>query len=310
MRRSSSDLGWQVAEVAMVGKTVLVLGAGGNFGGAAAAALAAAGWQVSRYARGTDMGLAARGASLIVNGLNPPNYHAWARLIPEITASVLAAGRASGASILVPGNVYVFGTEPGPWGAATPHRPVARKGQVRAEMEARYHEAAGRGQKVVILRAGDFVAAGNAGTILNMVMLKAIARGRVTALGAPEVPHAWADLSDLGRATVALAEQLPALPAFNDIGFAGLTFSPADLAAEAARQLSRPVALKRFPWWALRLAAPVWELGRELLEMRYLYETPHSIDGGDFAHLLPGFSSKTLPQVVAEHLAARGLQGR
>lgn len=291
----------------MAGETALVLGAGGNFGGAAAAALAAAGWQVRRYARGTDMAAAAKGARLIVNGLNPPNYHAWARLIPEITASVLAAGAASGASVLVPGNVYVFGTQPGPWGATTPHRPVAKKGAIRAEMEARYREATGRGQQVIILRAGDFVAAGNAGTMLNIVMLKGIAKGKVTAMGPVGVAHAWADLADLGRATAALAGLLPTLPAFNDIGYEGLTFSAADLAAEAGRQMRRAVKIGQFPWWALRLAAPFWELGRELAEMRYLYATPHRIDGADFARLVPGFQGKTLAGVVAEHLAARGI---
>ena len=61
-------------------------------------------------------------ASLIVNGLNPPAYHDWDRLIPEITTQVLAAGRASGATLLVPGNVYPYGMEPGPWNALTPHR--------------------------------------------------------------------------------------------------------------------------------------------------------------------------------------------
>lgn len=291
----------------MNGKTVLILGASGNFGGAAAKAFAQAGWQVRAWARGSDMAAAAKGARLIVNALNPPKYHAWQRFIPEITTSVLAAARASGAPVLVPGNVYVFGTQPGPWGAATPHRPVARKGAIRAEMEARYREAAERGQKVVILRAGDFVAAENPGTILNMVVLKGVAKGRLTALGAPQVPRAYAGLGDLGRAAVALGGQIEALPAFSDIGFAGLTFSAADLAAEVARQLRRPVKVTGFPWWALRLASPFWELGRELGEMRYLYNTPHSIDGEDFARLVPGFAGMDLQQLVAAHLAARGL---
>ncbi|WP_372839940.1 epimerase [Phaeovulum sp.] len=291
----------------MRSKKALVLGAGGNFGGAAAAALAAAGWQVARYQRGTDMAAAAAGAELIVNGLNPPKYHAWATLIPEITTSVLAAGKASGAAIMVPGNVYVFGKQAGPWGAGTPHRPVARKGQIRAEMEARYRDAADRGQKAIIFRAGDFVSASNPGTIMNILMLNGIAKGKITALGAPDAPHAWAELSDLGRGVVALADQLPTLPAFNDIGFAGLTFSANELAAEAARRLQRPVTLKQFPWWALRLAAPFWEMGRELGEMRYLYDTPHSIDGSDFARLVPDFAAKKLAQVVDEHLVARGL---
>ena len=62
--------------------TVLVLGASGNFGARMAEAFAAAGWKVRRYRRGTDMAAAAKGADLIVNGLNPPMYHNWAQLIP------------------------------------------------------------------------------------------------------------------------------------------------------------------------------------------------------------------------------------
>ena len=44
------------------------------------------------------------GADVIDNGLNPPNYHNWAKLIPQITADVIAAAKASGATVLLPGN--------------------------------------------------------------------------------------------------------------------------------------------------------------------------------------------------------------
>ena len=88
-------------------QTVLICGASGLFGGQAAAAFVAAGWTVRKYQRGADMVAAAKGVVVIVNALNPPNYHAWDRLIPEITAQVIAAGLASGATVLVAGNVYV-----------------------------------------------------------------------------------------------------------------------------------------------------------------------------------------------------------
>ena len=96
-------------------KTVLVLGASGLFGSRAAQAFGAAGWQVRRYQRGTDMTAAAMGADVIVNGMNPPMYHNWAQLIPQITSQVLGAAKASGATVIVPGNVYPYGNQPGPW---------------------------------------------------------------------------------------------------------------------------------------------------------------------------------------------------
>jgi len=60
----------------MMEKTVLVLGASGLFGSHAAQAFAEAGWTVRRFRRGSDMAAAAQGAQVIVNGLNPPKYHA------------------------------------------------------------------------------------------------------------------------------------------------------------------------------------------------------------------------------------------
>ena len=282
-------------------RTVLILGASGHAGSAMSAAFGAAGWQVRRYARGTDVAAAARSADLIVNAMNPPAYHDWARQIPAITELAMTAARASGARVLIPGNVYVYGTEPAPWSAATPHRPVSRKGRVRAQMEAAW---AASGLPVTILRAGDFLAPGPRGLMMDRVILKDLARGRIAAPGHPDAPHAWAWLPDFARAAVALAE-VPNLPVFADIPFPGQTFAIRDLAAEISRQTGRALRITAFPWWQLRLVAPVWELARELLEMRYLWDHPHRLDGAALAALLPGFRPTPLAEIVAACLRAR-----
>ena len=283
---------------------VLVLGANGGFGRRAAEAFAVAGWQVLRFRRGTDMAAAAAGAEVIVNGLNPPMYHDWAGLVPKITAEVIAAGLASGARVVVPGNVYVYGTEPAPWGPGTPQRPVSRKGAIRAAMEESYRQAAARGLRVLILRGGDFLDAENPGTMFNMVTLRKVAKRRITLAGPEDALHAWAPLRDMARATAALCA-LPDLPGFADVPFAGLAFTPAALKAEVERQSGQSFGHARFPWWALRLAAPFWELARELGEMRYLQAHPHWLDPGPMQALLPGFRGMSLADVVAEHLALR-----
>ena len=282
--------------------TVLVLGASGNFGARMAEAFAAAGWKVRRYRRGTDMAAAAKGADLIVNGLNPPMYHNWATLIPQITDQVIAAGLASGATVLIPGNVYPYGVEPAPWGPATPHRPVARKGTIRATMEARYKAATTQGLRVIILRAGDFLDERSKTTAMASFYLRRLNAGVITAGGAADVPRAYAYLPDMARAAVALADQRATLPAFADIPFAGLTFTMTDLRDELARQMRRPLVIKPFGWWMMRLLAPFWELARELPEMRYLYDTPHRLDPAPLMALLPGFQGATLAEVVAAHL--------
>jgi nucleoside-diphosphate-sugar epimerase len=290
-------------------QTALVLGASGGFGGQVALALQGAGWTVRRYARGTDMSAAAKGADLIVNGLNPPAYHNWDKLIPEITASVLAAGKASGATLLVPGNVYPYGKEPGPWNADTAHRPVSRKGRIRAEMEARYRDASTQGQRTILLRGGDFLLPEAPQMLMNRVILGQVAKGKITTLGDPDALHAYAYLPDMARAAVGLVALGQALPAYADIPFAGHAFTISDLAARVSRLTGRETRIKRFPLWLFTVTSPVWELARELREMLYLSSFPHALDAGPLRHWLPDWQDTPLDEVITRHLQALGLQG-
>ncbi len=285
-------------------QTVLICGASGLFGGQAARAFAAAGWTVRLYKRGTDMAVAAKGADVIVNALNPPNYHAWERLIPAITADVIRAGLASGATVLVPGNVYVYGAEPGLWGPDTPHRPVARKGRIRAAMESSYRAASEKGLRVIVLRGGDFIDPTSPRSFWNMIALKGVGRGRVTSASAPGVHRAYAYLPDMARAAVALADRRTTLPAFADIPFAGYALSMEEVADHIARLTGQQMRVKPFMWWFMRLAGPFWELARELNEMRYLYDTPHALDPAPLSHLLPDFRLTPLDEVLRQQVQA------
>ena len=107
-------------------KTVIVLGAKGRFGRAAVDAFLAAGWHVRAFGRswpaaGSRENLeriegdafdaaavanAATGWQVMVNALNPP-YPQWTRDLPRFTANVIAAAKASGATVMIPGNVVV-----------------------------------------------------------------------------------------------------------------------------------------------------------------------------------------------------------
>jgi len=282
--------------------TVLVLGASGLFGGHAARSFAAAGWTVRKYQRGTDMTAAAMGADLIVNALNPPNYHAWDRIIPEITAQVIAAGLASGATVLVPCNVYNYGTQPGPWGPDTPQRPASRKGAIRVQMEADYRAASQRGLQVILLRGGDFIDPQSPRSFWNMVALKYVAHGKVVSPSPAHVKRAYAYLPDMARIAVTLAEQRATLPAFTDMPHAGYTLSMADVADALQRLTGQPMRLIPFMWWAVRLVSPFRELARELMEMRYLWTNSHAIDPRPLQALLPDFQPTPLDDVLRQHL--------
>jgi nucleoside-diphosphate-sugar epimerase len=277
-------------------KTVLILGASGRIGRHSAKAFEEAGWHVRRFDRKRgDMTAAAKGADVIVNGLNPPNYHAWDTIIPQITEQVIAAAATSGATVLLPGNVYHFGDRPGIWSEKTPPRPVSRKGNIRLAMERRYKES---GVQAIVLRAGNFIDPARQGCIMSEVYLRAIEKGRITLPGPADTRQAMCYLPDWARAAVALAERREVLAGFEDIPFPGHTLSAADIRSGLERLLGRDLTYARFPWWLFSLTAPVWELARELTEMRYLWSTDHALCDRRFKELLPDFRWTDLDTVL------------
>lgn len=275
--------------------TVLILGANGKIGRHSAPAFANAGWTVRRYIRGTDITAAAQGCDVIINGLNPPNYHDWKRIIPAITKQVIAAAKASGATVFVPGNLYNFGDQSGVWSEETPHRPVARKGRIRVEMEEAYRAS---GVHTVVLRAGNFIDPDHEGDVLSTIYLRNIGRGFITLPAKADVMQAYAYVPDWARAALMLAEKREQLAAFEDVLFPGLAFTAQDLKSELELAMGRPLKVARFPWWAMNLLSPVWELARELREMRYLYNTPHSLCSAKFNRLLPEFQHSETAAVI------------
>lgn len=283
--------------------TVIVLGASGRFGGHAAAAFDAAGWTVRRFDRGTDnLTSAASGADVIVNAWNPP-YHRWASDLPALTAQVIAAARASGATVIIPGNVYVFGAQaPDTLSEHTPHKASNPLGRLRIEMEDAYRAA---GVRTIILRAGDFLDTAASGNWFDAIMTRRLARGRLTYPGPLDRRHAWAYLPDVARAAVALAERRGDLDTFEDVPFPGYTLTGQELAALLSQVTGRRIRTRRMAWWPLKMARPVWPLARGLVEMGYLWAMPHALDGGKFERLVPGFAATAPAAAVASAIGER-----
>ncbi|WP_372573064.1 epimerase [Ruegeria jejuensis] len=287
-----------------MGGTVLILGASGRFGSAAADAFWKAGWQVRFFDRkADDLDSAAMGADVIVNGWNPP-YDQWAATVPDLTRQVIAAARASGAMVIVPGNVYVFGVDaPACFDADTPHRATNPLGRIRIEMEEAYRKS---GVKTVILRAGDFIDTARSDGWLDKIMLAGLERGRFTYPGDPDQPHAWAFLPDMARAAVALAEMRHQLSRFEDVPFPGYTLTGRELAEGVASAYEHRLALRRFNWLPILMLSPFWRMGRHLIEMRHLWSKPHALDGTRLGELLPEFEATPVQDALS--MALNGAQ--
>jgi len=281
-------------------QTALVLGGSGRFGRNMAQAFTNAGWQVRLFDRDhDDLTTAAAGADIIVNGWNPP-YHRWTAEVAGLTQQVIAAARAAGSTVIVPGNVYVFGKDaPRTLTSETPHDARNPLGRVRIAMEAAFRDS---GVQTIVLRAGDFLDTRASGNWFDMIIAAKVGKGRLVWPGDPDAAHAFAFLPDMARAAVALAQRRDRLPRFLDLPYGGLTLTGRSLAAAVARVTGRPVRLSRFNWWPLRLLSPVWPLARGILEMRYLWSKPHRLDGAALARLLPDHVDTPLDAAIASAL--------
>lgn len=278
-------------------QTALILGSRGRFGRNACIAFQNAGWAVRQFRRDRDrLEEVALGADVIVNALNPA-YPDWARDLPVLTQDVIRAARQSGATVIIPGNVYVFGAQtPMPWSENSMHCAAHPLGRLRIEMEAAYAES---GVRTILLRAGDFLDTCASGNWFDQVMTKKLASGVFTYPGHSDIDHAWAYLPDLARASVALAQIRRDLPTFSDIPYPGYTCSGEDLRDALQTVTGRPVRLRSMSYLPLHLARPFWAMAAPLLEMRYLWETPHRLDGTLFRSLLPGFEETPLQEALA-----------
>jgi len=245
-------------------QTALVLGATGRFG--------------------RNMVLA-----LIVNGWHP-SYELWATEVPVLTKRVIEAAKRSGATVLIPGNVYVYGKDaPAVWREDTPHAATNPLGRIRCVMEA---EFAASGVRTIVLRGGDFLDTEPSGNWFDMIIVKNLAKGKFSYPGDTSIPRSWAYLPDMCRAFVMLAEKRAELPVFTTLNYEGYTLSGDQVAGILG------VTATKMSWLPLYIAVPFWKLARPIIEMRYLWNKPHQMDGSALRKLLPDFVETPAAEAV------------
>ena len=280
--------------------TVLVLGASGKTGRHSIKAFTAAGWNVKTFDRHKDeLMAAAEGADVIVNGLNPPNYHNWGSILPRITEQVIDAAQANGSTVILPGNVYHFGNEPGVWSETSTPNPVSKKGQLRLEMEEAYRNS---GVQTIILRAGNFIDPDSDSCVMSLMYLRNIENHKVTLPGPASTKQAMCYLPDWAKAATQLAAMRKELASFEDIPHPGHTWSGNEIKHYLEAILARQIEFTHFPWWLFSMLSPFWELAQEMKEMHYLWNTDHSLCEKRFNSLLPDFQKTNLETVLRSAL--------
>ena len=308
-------------------RTALVIGATGGVGGEAASALVRHGWTVRALTRraqsaragiewivgdamvAADVVRAAEGVSLIVHAANPPGYKDWKKLVLPMLDNTIAAAKANGARILLPGTVYNFGLEVFPLIDETaPQNPTTRKGKIRVEMERRLKAAATQGTPVLIVRAGDFFGphAGN-NWFGQMVIKPGAPLKSVTEPSAKGLAHAWAYLPDLAETMARILDRADRLAAFEVFHFGGHLLAWGEMAASVRRVTGKPnLPVMGFPWWLVVALSPVVRVFGEMAEMRYLWREPLALDDRKLRAFLGNVPHTPLDRAVENSLRALG----
>jgi nucleoside-diphosphate-sugar epimerase len=311
-----------------VAKAALVLGATGGVGGAVARALIERGFSVRALVRNpaklTDSSMtavrgdarqrgdvlaAAAGVDVIVHAVNPPGYRGWGELVLPMLDNTIAAAEETGARIAFPGTIYNYAPDAGPLlQEDTPQNPVTRKGALRVAMETRLAQAAGRGRaKVLIVRAGDYFGPKPGNSWFSQGLVQPGKRvSRIAYPGPFAIGHAWAYLPDVGTIFAQLLDAPDRLEPMARFHVRGHWLEPGVTMAEAiATALGRDIPIRKMPWGLLRLMSPFNETLRELLEIRYLWQTPLGLDNTRLTAVLGTEPLTPLPQAVGATL--RGL---
>jgi nucleoside-diphosphate-sugar epimerase len=248
---------------------------------------------------------AAQGASLVVHAANPAGYRNWAGLQMPMLNSAIAAAKAAGARLVFPGTVYNFGPDAFPnLTEDGPQHPLTRKGAIRVQMEDALKAASDDGLRVLIVRAGDFF--GPKSTANSWMAAGLVKPGKPLASvmypGPLAVAHSWAYLPDVAETMVTLAER-DDLGDFEVFHMAGHTVTGEALVAAFSRVAGRKISVSRLPWFAIHAVAPFNETMREMLEMRYLWETPVLLDNAKLTARLGAEPRTPIDKALRETLS-------
>ena len=247
---------------------------------------------------------AVRGASVVYNCTNPPDYHRWRGVLEPLYRSIWGAASRAGARLVQLDNLYMIGRPATvPFDESTEMRPCSDKGELRASLARELAEMHARGEiEATTGRASDFFGPRTpSAAIFRPDVYERIRRGKtVYVFGDPDMPHSYSYTPDVARGLAVLGTHPAAagrvwhLPAASQ----GTT---RELVARFAEHAGTSVTVRAVPTFLLRAAAIASPLMGALAEMLYQWETPYVMDDSAFRRTF-GVGPTPLDEAIATTL--------
>ena len=224
---------------------------------------------------------AAEGAATIFLCTNPP-YTDWETDWPPIFAAAIAAASATGAKLVVMGNLYPYGT---PTGVMTEHSPettTEKKGLIRKAGWQAVLAAHRHGDITAVeVRASDYFGPGSGGTAhLGSAFFRAVLESKTArVVGKPNVVHSWSYLPDIASTLIAAADYQGEWGRIWHVPSAA--YSRDEIAAQLNEIYGTKGTVSGYPQWLLRSLGVFSPMMREIWASSYQFVSPFVIDSAE-----------------------------
>jgi nucleoside-diphosphate-sugar epimerase len=209
----------------------------------------------------------------------------WAVRMPQLLASAIAACRQTGARLIFPGNVWIYG--PGPKDVRVdeqrPATPSSEKGRLRVLLESQVRAYAGH----AIVRLPEFFGPNVANALMGRPFVSVL-RGRSPLWfgGHLDVAVEYVFIRDAAYAMLALAASDLEGVTFHVAGSGHTT--PRAFLAELLKSAGVSGRVRVLPNWLLRSASLFDQEARAFADILHLWREPVLLDGSKYtAHFAP-----------------------
>lgn len=228
---------------------------------------------------------AARGAAVVYNCVNPPDYARWHGVLEPLMRSVRDAAARAGARLVVLDCLYMYGapTEV-PFDEDTPMQPCSEKGELRKMLVEELFDAHRRGDvEVTTGRASDYFGPNTPlSTLLNPRALSRVRAGKpVECFGDPDLPHAYNYTPDVAEGLAILGERPEAIGRAFHLP-AAWTGSSRALIERFGEALGVPGRVRPIGAWTLAALGVFSPMLRAIRPMLYQWEHPYVLDDRRF----------------------------
>jgi nucleoside-diphosphate-sugar epimerase len=228
-------------------------------------------------------------ASVIYHCVNVP-YDKWTEVMPLVTDNILEGAIEKQASVVFPGNVYVYGPfQRIPAREDHPLAATSKKGKLRIDLEKKLMEAHSNGKvKVVIPRFPDYYGPNVTNNLMKPIFMAALSGTKASWIGNLDVQHDFVYIEDAAAACIMLGETASSYGEVWHVPGAGPITGREfiDMAFKAAGKKPNIGVLGEH---MIREAGQMNPEIRELIELLYEFEEPLVLDGNKFSTEFPLF---------------------